>query len=72
MMIVSIMLDADGAIPQVDCTLSDGSPTEAIRNITFLCNSNMKEAGKGAVSVYKSSKLIKSNLFCCPYGISIF
>nr|CAB3472114.1 unnamed protein product [Digitaria exilis] len=35
---------ANGAIPQMDCTLSDGSPTEAIRNITFLCNSNMKEA----------------------------
>ena len=45
----TIMPDADGAIPQVDSTLSDGHPTEAIKN-TSLCNSNMKEAGKGAVS----------------------
>ncbi|KAG2595465.1 hypothetical protein PVAP13_5KG076200 [Panicum virgatum] len=36
--------NADGAIQQVDCTLSDGPPTEAIK-ITSLCNSNMKEAG---------------------------
>lgn len=50
-----IMLDADGAMPQVDCTLSDGSPTEAIRKITY---SNMKEAGKGAVSVHQSRNFI--------------
>ncbi|RCV24827.1 hypothetical protein SETIT_5G117800v2 [Setaria italica] len=37
--------NADGAIPQVDCILSDGSPKEAIKNITFLSNSSMKEAG---------------------------
>ncbi|PVH39372.1 hypothetical protein PAHAL_5G486500 [Panicum hallii] len=36
---------ADGAIPQMDCTLSDGPPTEAIKKTTSLCNSNMKEAG---------------------------
>nr|CAB3476137.1 unnamed protein product [Digitaria exilis] len=42
---------ANGAIPQVDCTLSDGSPTEAIRNITSLCNSNMREAGSQPRSV---------------------
>jgi len=46
----TIMPDADGAIPQVDSTLSDGHPTEAIKKTTSLCNSNMKEAGKGAVS----------------------
>ena len=46
----TIMPDADGAIQQVDCTLSDGHPTEAIKKTTSLCNSNMKEAGKGAVS----------------------
>ncbi|CAL4951823.1 unnamed protein product [Urochloa decumbens] len=39
--------NADGAIPLVDCTLSvsDGSPTEAIKKVTSLCNSSMKEAG---------------------------
>jgi hypothetical protein len=46
----TIMSGADGAIPQMDCTLSDGPPTEAIKKTTSLCNSNMKEAGKGAVS----------------------
>lgn len=37
--------NTDGAISQVDCILSDASPKEAIKNITSLCNINMKEAG---------------------------
>jgi len=42
--------DIEGAIPQVDCTLSDASPKEAMK-ITSLCNINMTEAGEGAISV---------------------
>ncbi|XP_066305665.1 uncharacterized protein [Miscanthus floridulus] len=34
----------EGAIPQVDCTLSDASAKEAMK-ITSLCNINMTEAG---------------------------
>lgn len=45
----TITPDADGAIPQVDCILSDGSPKGATKNITSFSNSSMKEAGKGAV-----------------------
>jgi hypothetical protein len=45
------MSDTDGAISQVDCILSDACPKEAIKNITSLCNINMKEAGEGAISV---------------------
>jgi hypothetical protein len=43
--------DIEGAIPQVDCTLSDASPKEAMKMITSLCNINMTEAGEGAISV---------------------
>ncbi|PWZ25225.1 Uncharacterized protein y4oV [Zea mays] len=37
--------DTKGAIPQVDCTLSDASPKEAIKKTTSLCNINIKETG---------------------------
>ncbi|XP_062181499.1 uncharacterized protein LOC133885673 isoform X2 [Phragmites australis] len=37
--------NADGAITQVECTLSEVSPTEALKKITSLCNSNLNEAG---------------------------
>ncbi|TVU21644.1 hypothetical protein EJB05_31294, partial [Eragrostis curvula] len=37
--------DAEGAIPQLNVTLSDASPTEALKKITSLCNSNTNEAG---------------------------
>lgn len=45
------MSDIEGAVPQVDCTLSDASPKETMKKITSLCNINMPEAGEGAISV---------------------
>jgi hypothetical protein len=45
------MSDTKGAIPQVDCTLSDASPKEAIKKTTSLCNINIKETGEGVISI---------------------
>ncbi|XP_062193611.1 uncharacterized protein LOC133897038 [Phragmites australis] len=42
--------NADGAIPQVDCILSEVCPTEALKKITSLCNSNNEEGSQPRLS----------------------
>jgi len=59
------MSDADGATPQLDCTLSDSSPIVAQKKITSSRNSNIKETGERA----ESREIIK---LTCAYGILMF
>jgi hypothetical protein len=51
-----IISDAEGAIPQLDFTLSDAPLSEAPNKITSSSNININETGEGVIFVHISKE----------------